>query len=501
MPDRAARSPAASRERPPPYSAELFGAILIFVAAIRLFVIEHNGLSLSGDEAQYWIWSQTPALGYYSKPPLIAWAIRLSTGLFGDTEFGVRFFAPVFHAVTAFVIFRIGRRLFDTRTGFWAGLAYATLPAVSLSSLLISTDAPLLMFWALGLWCLIEARDSGAMRWWIRFGLALGLGALAKYAMLLILPGIALYGLLADRDLLRRRGLWIGLAIGLVVLAPNLVWNAANGFVTFQHTEDNANLGAQGLRPDKLAEFLGSQAAVIGPFLLLALPFAVVAAFRRDGSGRARGAKLLASLALPPLLFMSAIALVSRAHPNWAATAYVSGVVLIAAWALAGDRVRWRRLVLVGSVALHGMVAMIAIGYRDAVRLAGVTLPARFDPARKLTGLPALGRAVAEELAQRPGTVLLTVDRGLFAQLAFYVRPRPDQAQSQWSDRPLDQFQMTNSVRARPDARYLYVAEDAAHIATGEFRNARPVSVISIPIAPGEVHRYELWEVWDLKRR
>ena len=32
-----------------------------------------TNFSLYGDEAQYWLWSQSPALGYYSKPPLLAW--------------------------------------------------------------------------------------------------------------------------------------------------------------------------------------------------------------------------------------------------------------------------------------------------------------------------------------------------------------------------------------------------------------------------------------------
>ena len=40
---------------------------------------------LSGDEAQYWLWSQTLDLGYYSKPPLLAWFLNGYSILFGDS--------------------------------------------------------------------------------------------------------------------------------------------------------------------------------------------------------------------------------------------------------------------------------------------------------------------------------------------------------------------------------------------------------------------------------
>src|SRR5215213_10135897 len=38
-------------------------------------------LNLSFDEAYYWLWSQHLQLSYYDHPPLVAWAIRLSTSL------------------------------------------------------------------------------------------------------------------------------------------------------------------------------------------------------------------------------------------------------------------------------------------------------------------------------------------------------------------------------------------------------------------------------------
>ena len=73
----------------------------IWIAACllgRLAYIASGTIQLGEDEAYQWLWSKHLALSYYSKPPLIAYTQWLGTFLWGDTAFGVRFFAPVIGA-------------------------------------------------------------------------------------------------------------------------------------------------------------------------------------------------------------------------------------------------------------------------------------------------------------------------------------------------------------------------------------------------------------------
>ena len=71
----------------------LAGLFILFSA--RLFAIIISPLELGVDEAQYWVWSQDLAFGYYSKPPLIAWIISISHALFGHYPWAVRLPAPI----------------------------------------------------------------------------------------------------------------------------------------------------------------------------------------------------------------------------------------------------------------------------------------------------------------------------------------------------------------------------------------------------------------------
>src|SRR5579863_6796407 len=179
----------AERPRPRPRNAAEEGPLraalmaLLAITVVRLVWLRVGGLDLYPDEAQYWLWSLKPDWGYFSKPPLIAWIIRATTALLGDDEAAIRVAAPLLHFGTALIIYQIAHRLYDARTAAWSAVAYATMPGVFLSSVIMSTDVPLLFCWAVALYGFVRAREPGGFRWWLAVGIAGGVGLLAKYAM------------------------------------------------------------------------------------------------------------------------------------------------------------------------------------------------------------------------------------------------------------------------------------------------------------------------------
>src|SRR5215469_9362707 len=254
-----------------PSYAALAAGVIAAITAARLLWLAFQTAGLYPDEAQYWFWSRHLALGYYSKPPLVAWLIALTTGLFGDGEFAVRLSAPLLHAAAAGFVYGIGARLYDRRVGFWSALAYATLPGVSLSAFIISTDAVLLPCWAAALYAFIRAREPGGGFWWLVVGIAAGLGLLAKYAMAYWLISAFGFVLLAPGERRHLRPLLGALVIALLIYLPNLWWNWSHGFVSYLHVRDNAELTRDLLHPIALLEFFASQFAVVGPLFFLAL--------------------------------------------------------------------------------------------------------------------------------------------------------------------------------------------------------------------------------------
>jgi 4-amino-4-deoxy-L-arabinose transferase-like glycosyltransferase len=391
----------------------------VFVITLaRLAWLSLGRADLYPDEAQYWLWSLHPALGYYSKPPLLAWLIAATTALFGEDEFAIRLAAPLLHFATSLVVYALARRLYDARVALWSAVAYATLPGVSASAAVISTDAPLLLCWAAALYAFVRAREAGGGRWWIGVGMAAGLGLLAKYAMAYWLLSAFLF-LLLFRDERRHLPRFLGAsALALALYAPNFAWNAGNGFVSYLHTRDNAAFGGPLLHPTHFLEFLASQFAVFGPIFFAVLILLAVTARR---SFEDRRAALLATFALPTLAMMLAVSFLSRAQPNWSAPTFVSAVVLVVAWLM----MRGREILVVASVALHAAAAVFCFAAHDAAAALGAPLPAKYDLLHRLRGWKTLGRSVGQTLAGHPRTLLMSDDREDMAALIYYVRPHP----------------------------------------------------------------------------
>lgn len=412
-------------------------AVAGVLLALRLLSLAVNNTELFFDEAQYWVWSREWALGYFSKPPLVAWIIGAATSLFGDSEFAVRISSPLFHAATSLVIGLIGRELADARTGFWSSAVYGTLPAVTLSSTLISTDVPLLLFWSVALLGLIRLERGGGRGAMIGLGLALGAGLLSKYAMAYFFLCALVYGATSgDRpSILADRRLWIASAIGLAMLAPNLLWNAANGFVTVGHTGTNIGWDG-GLHFKALGDFLGSQFGVFGPVLFAML---LVAAFRLMREGMNDAQHLLLSFAAPVLALVTLQALMSKAYANWAAVAYVAATVLVVDILVNRIPFWWHRL----SLAIHFLVlpvVLVAVGFSKPGQIPlpeGVTSPfARMHGAREVAD------AARQLLAGKEYRAVLADNRRTAALMHYYLCQTGVAVLSWRQDPPSDHFEL-----------------------------------------------------------
>ncbi len=319
--------------------------LILGISAIRIIGLPFSQVGMHGDEAQYWSWAQDLDFGYFSKPPLIAWIIAGTTGIFGDAEWAARLGSPIFHALTATILYFAGKTYFTAREGFWAALIFLLMPAVFLSSGIISTDVPLLTLWAFALLCLGKLRLRPTSRWALGLGVAIGLGLMAKYAMMFFLPALAL-AIIFDTQtrtaLLHPRSLIVIIVAGMI-FAPNIIWNAQNDFQTVSHTAANSNLNGPLFHPLELLEFWASQLGVFGPVMLVIYVAALWAAFRKDTKAQTR---MLAFFVIIPITVISVQALLSRANANWAVTSYVAACLLAAQFI--ASRPVWRKSAIAG---------------------------------------------------------------------------------------------------------------------------------------------------------
>jgi hypothetical protein len=207
--------------------------------ALGLFVLQ---MALSGrygvfrDEMYYVACGEHLAFGYVDHAPLVAWVARLSHLVFGAWVPGLRLVPALCAAAAVLVTAELARAL---RGGTYAQLLAAVCVAVTPEFLgtchVYSMNAMLLVLWPLAALFCVRALMDGQPRAWIGFGVACGLGLLAKHSTLFFGAGV-FAGLVATshRKALTGRGPWIGAGIALLLLAPNVAWEQLHGWPTLE---------------------------------------------------------------------------------------------------------------------------------------------------------------------------------------------------------------------------------------------------------------------------
>jgi 4-amino-4-deoxy-L-arabinose transferase-like glycosyltransferase len=469
------------------------GALLAALTAYRVWLIGHLDIDLFVDEAQYWFWSTELAWGYYSKPPAIALLIKLTTAVLGDGAIGVKAPALLLQALSPFVAWAIANRISGPRAGFWAALAVATLPLVAGLALFVSTDSPLIFFWLLGTWALLNAIERDRWRDWLLLGTCVGLGLLSKYTMLAfgLSAALALLALPRGRARLVSIRPYIAVLVALALFAPNVWWNAALGFPTFVHvaeiTDQNARQGGLG----GAVEFIAGQWALAGPVFGTV---AIIALLRLGGWLRHEQLALLALLTLPLLAIGIVQAARGGANVNWAAPALVMGALIAVIMLARADR--WRLIAL--GVAVNLALGVLVMHWPDLVRASGHELTARNDLFKRMRGWSALMAPVQAAVAQNPGATVVAVDRELLSQIAYHVRPARFAA---WhpGGRPSNHYQLTRPLPADFRGAVLLVHWDGAPAIVERFGSAQVLAQDVVPVVPGLQRRIVVTLLRDFK--
>lgn len=317
-------------------------AVFFLCSVFAFRMLYAHFLGLVPDETYYWDWSREPAFGYFDHPPMIAWIIFLSRQVFGETALGVRAGVIACSLVASLASYLIARKYVVKPSSLVFFLIMSnSILLFGVGSLLATPDIPLVLFWTCSFYFGYKALFEASTPSWIAMGLCAGLGLMSKYTFALFF--IAFVVLLVfskpERRWLGRWQPYAAALVSLVVWLPNLVWNAHHGWVSFLFQFSHGVNSKGGFRLDTLGEFIAGQLGILSifPFVLL---LCAAAASLKDLRKGGRSAYLTLFFVVPFCVFLIA-SLQKKVEANWAAAAYVSGLVMIARFWDNLDKASW----------------------------------------------------------------------------------------------------------------------------------------------------------------
>lgn len=300
-------------------------------------------LDLGSNEAYYWTYGKFPELSHIDHPPMIGWIIQLFTvNLAYESELTLRIASIITGTINTWIVFIIGRRIKNERTGFYAAILYtASFYCSIFTGTFINPDTPQSLFILLSIYFLhegiiIKHEACNETRTLCRqalllSGIFLGLAMLSKYSSFLIWAGAFVYIFSSNRKLLKEPFLYLAVFITSLFLLPVLLWNIDSNFISFEFQSSRLPLNINNFN---IVQFIKSTGIIIiynNPVSIILFVFAI-SRFRKEKFMTESQFKLLLSLSLPYLLFFTAVSLFSEVKSNWSAPGFFPLMFIAAAF-------------------------------------------------------------------------------------------------------------------------------------------------------------------------
>jgi dolichol-phosphate mannosyltransferase len=418
-------------------------ALTVCVFVLRLVFL--NALEIIPQEAYYWNYAQHLSPGYLDHPPLVAATIYVGEMVFGHNAWGSRFGAFVYGIIFIIIFYRYARLQVEQTSAVFAVSLTLLLPYYFLGSgFLITPDAGLSMAWMMAIYFFYRALVNEEKTAWYGVGIAMGIGLLSKYSIVLLAPAALLFIVLDAR--LRRCLLtkepYLAVLIAALIFSPVIYWNVINDWASFEFQAIE--------RFEKAPQFslgilLTNIFAMVTPLPLLALPYLFTGnILRRDKSSAslslptslsaspfdARMRLFSASFLFVPLSVFAWSALSSEPRYNWTGPLWVTILPMLAWLIIHARQLRWRLFaLLLGKFTLPILFILIMVYslllHSLTLGLPGVAFP--FGTAR-LLGWQEVSRnilTIQKKLLANGEKVIVTgMDKYFISsKLAYYGTP------------------------------------------------------------------------------
>jgi 4-amino-4-deoxy-L-arabinose transferase-like glycosyltransferase len=281
-------------------------------------------LSLGIDEVYYWKYSQFLKWTYFDHPPMVGWAIYLST--LGDllhTPFFVRLPALISWVVVLYLVHRFyfqGERA--KYSLLWLGAWSLTIYGSIIAGTMVLPDGPLLLFSALFFVSVFMVdEDSKNWLWWILLALGLGLSHWSKYQSFLWPLVFFPWVIWKRSEWLKLLPFWAATAL-YVILASGLVYT--NLFSsTDQLGYHGSRFDLDSIRPFGWLTALLGEAVFIHPLVFIMV---ILGVWKINWDDKE---VLLLLCGLPILMAGWGLSMFERILPHWTGPGYLP-ILLVA---------------------------------------------------------------------------------------------------------------------------------------------------------------------------
>ena len=167
------------------------------------------------------------SLSFHDHPPLVFWIQFIFIKIFGESVWAFRLPSALFGIASVYLVYLLGLSL-GGEAAKWPALLSAAIFAVTLNNVYIShtgmQEPYVLFFLLLSIYFLLRSFESDKYLIWL--GASFGLGMLAKYTTIILVPIVFTAFLIWKRDYFLNKKLWLGALLAILIMSPVIIYNA-----------------------------------------------------------------------------------------------------------------------------------------------------------------------------------------------------------------------------------------------------------------------------------
>ena len=474
------------------FTSELFDEYwwLILISALfiyRILSLVIVDIPVFYDEAYYYSWSKDLAFGYFSKPPIVAWLIWLTSWL-STESWALRLASPILYLLASVFVWQTARFWFGEKSAKWSTVLFFSFPLIGFNSNFITTDAPLLAAWAASLYLLSKAFTLNRTRDWVLVGLISGIGLMSKYTMGLFLIGGIAFLCFSDRfkDFFYRKGPYLGAVVAFLCFLPNLLWNFENSFSSFEHTAEISQIDNGELDLGSVAEFLAAQLVCVGPWCLI-LFFGRRAPVSAAKDLSEEGAGLMWAMTLTLLITISLLALVGQANANWAAPLLISVSILMGT-SVSQMTYRWKRVAF-ACAAANILILIVLHSYPSLLKTLNVEPTTKNNPYDRVDGWKEVIKKAQLIVSVPDDSLVLSNNRLVLSYMVLYNDLAISRLAAWNSDKTIDNHfelvaDLADKTSEQIDGRTIYFVSrsELSPKILERFTNKKILSIVREPV-------------------
>jgi hypothetical protein len=226
------------------------------------------------DQASHLAW------GYLSVPPFTSWTSYIIQ-LLGNSMFWIKFFPALYGALTIYIVWKAIEELNGSLFALILGSTCVLFSALLRLNILYQPNSFDVLSWTALYFVLLKYQNTQDAKWFFVAAIIFAVGFLNKYNLIFQLIGLVPALLLTEqRKIFTQPKLYMALALGLLIIFPNLLWQYNNDFPVFKHLKVLAerqlvNVDRMGFLKSQILFFVGAVVVIASSLyaLLMYKPF------------------------------------------------------------------------------------------------------------------------------------------------------------------------------------------------------------------------------------